>query len=166
MVIGVFDSHEQAEAVVRRLIDAGVQPEHISVVAKDLQEKERVTGYVTAKDVAKDFAGTGAWAGGLFGLLAGAALLFLPVTGPIVILGPLVGAAIGALEGGIVGGLMGAILGSAVEPNKVLKYEQYVEAGKVLVIVEGSPDELERVRQIMGETNDQDIDTFEPAAAA
>lgn len=165
MVVWVFDSHEQAELVVRRLIDAGVPANHISIVARDLQEKERVTGYVTAGEVVKELAGTGAWAGGLFGLLAGAAFLFLPVTGPLVILGPLVGAAVGALEGGVVGGLMGAILGSAIEQEKVLQYERYVEAGKVLVIVEGTPEELETVRRVMGENAGQDIDAFEMAAA-
>jgi hypothetical protein len=160
MVIGAFDSHEQAELVVRRLIDAGIPAERISIIAKDLQERERVTGYVSAGEVAKEFAGTGAWAGGLFGLLAGTAFFFLPVAGPLVILGPLISAAVGAIQGGVIGGLLGAVLGSYMENDKVLKYERHVEAGRVLVIVEGTPEELETARRVMGESNGQDIESF------
>ena len=149
-----------SECSIRR-----VPANHISIVAKDLQEKQRVTGYVTADEVTKELASTGAWAGELFGLLDGAAFLFLPVSGPLIVLGPLVSAAVGALQGGVVGGLVGAILGSAMEREKVLKYERFVESGKVLVIVEGTTEELDTARRVMGENAGQAIETVEPAAA-
>lgn len=64
-------------------------------------------------------AGTGAWAGGLFGLPAGAAFLWIPAVGPLFILGPLASAALGAIEGGAVGRLLGVILGKQVEREHV-----------------------------------------------
>jgi hypothetical protein len=166
MVIGVFDSHDQAEDLVRKLIDAGIPPAHISIIAKDLQARERVTGYVTMGEMAKELAGMGAWVGGLFGLLAGAtAFLWLPAVGPLIVLGPLVAGAIGALEGGLVGGLIGAIFGERLERDRVLKYEQDIQAGKVLVAVHGTPDELARVRSLMTESGIDDVSTIAAQAA-
>lgn len=166
MIVGVFDSHDEADAAVNRLIDAGIQPDHISIVAQDFQTRDRVTGYVTAGEVARELAGTGAWVVGLFGLLTtGAAFLWAPVVGPVVVLGPLVTGALGALQGGVVGGLVGAILGKQLEEERVLKYERDLQAGKLLVIVHGTTEELETVRRVMGENQGQDIETYQSQAA-
>jgi hypothetical protein len=166
MVVGVFDTYDRAEEAVRTLIDAGIPPEHISIIARDLQARERVTGYVTMGEMARDLAGAGAWVGGLFGLLTGAvAFLWLPVVGPLVVIGPLVAGAIGALEGGAVGGLLGAILGKQLEKDRVLKYEQDLQAGKLLVAVHGTAQELETVRRVMAEYAIQDVTTYEERAA-
>ena len=58
---------------------------------------------VTAGSVAKDGAKVGAWSGGLFGLLIGAAFLILPGVGPVVIAGPLAAASLGGVEGALGG---------------------------------------------------------------
>ena len=55
-------------------------------------------GLVTTGDNAGPSAATGAWVGGMFGLLAGVALLFVPGAGPLIVLGPLAAAAVGAAE--------------------------------------------------------------------
>ena len=41
MIVGMFDTHDQTEQVVRRLIDAGVPAHHISILAQGLQLKEQ-----------------------------------------------------------------------------------------------------------------------------
>ncbi len=167
MVVGTFDTQGQAEQVVRRLIDAGVEPTHISILAQNLELREQVQGYITSGDVARGGAMTGAWMGGLFGLLAGtAAFLWVPVFGPLIILGPLATAAVGALEGGAVGGLLGAILGKQVEKDHVTKIQAALQGGKYVVVVHStSPQELDLERRVMGEQGGQDISTF-PARAA
>ncbi len=166
MVVGVFNTPDQAEHTVQRLIDAGIAPENISVVARDFETKNHVTGFLTTGDVARDMAGTGAWVGGLFGLLAGGtAMLWAPVVGPLVVLGPLVATALGALQGGVVGGLMGAILGKGLEKERILKYERDVQAGKLLVIVHGTPEELAKVRSIMKASDGEDVVMYEEQAA-
>ena len=53
MVVGIFDTHDQAEQVVHRLIDAGVPADHISILTQGLELKEQVQGYVTTGDVAR-----------------------------------------------------------------------------------------------------------------
>lgn len=88
-MIGVFDDIDAAQAAVERLAAAGFPIDRISIVSKDLQSETRVNGYVTTGDIAGPAAATGAWVGGLFGLMAGSALLFVPGAGPLVVLGPL-----------------------------------------------------------------------------
>jgi hypothetical protein len=167
MVVGIFDSHEQAERAVHKLIEAGVPAGHISIVAEHLQVREQPEGFITTGDMARDTAGIGAWTGGLFGLLAGAAFLWIPGLGPLIVLGPLAGAALGALEGGAVGGLLGAILGRQLEKDRVMKYEVALQGGKYLVTVHGSPQEIETARRVMGENQGQEVAAFPaPAQAA
>ena len=166
MVVGTFNTHDEAEQVVRRLIDAGVPAEQISIVGQGFETHERVTGVVSAGEVAGEMARSGAWTGGLFGLLAGSAFLWAPAVGPLVVLGPLVTTALGALQGGAIGGLLGAVLGKGLENERVLKYERDLKAGKLLVVVHGGPEELETVRRVMGENQGQDVDTFIVAPAS
>jgi hypothetical protein len=77
-VIGVFDDIDAAQAAAERLAAAGFPIGGISIVSKDLQRETRVNGSVTTVDIAGPAAATGAWVGGVFGLMAGSALLFIP----------------------------------------------------------------------------------------
>jgi hypothetical protein len=61
------------------LVDGGVSAEKISVLAKDMQCEKQVHGFVTSCDVAKKTATASAWLGGLFGVLAGAAFIWVQV---------------------------------------------------------------------------------------
>jgi uncharacterized membrane protein len=163
MVVGIFDTHAAAEEVVHKLMDAGVAANHISIITQGLEVREQVQGYITTGEVARDAAATGAWTGGLFGLLTGAAFLWVPALGPLVVLGPLAMGALGAVEGGAIGGLLGAILGSQVEKKRVPKIQAAIQGGKFVVVVQGPPQELETVRRVMEENQGQDVTTY-PAA--
>jgi hypothetical protein len=46
---------------------------------------KEVVGSITVEDVAKKGLITGAWAGGLLGLLTGAAFLWIPGFGPLIV---------------------------------------------------------------------------------
>jgi uncharacterized membrane protein len=166
MVVGIFDTHDQAEQAVRRLIDGGIQADHISIMTQGLQVKEKVQGYVTTGDVARGLAKVGAWTGGLFGLLAGAAFLWVPALGPLVILGPLATGAVSALEGGAVGGLLGAIMGRNMEKQHIPKIQAALQGGKYVVVVHGTAQELETAHRIMGENGSKDVTTYSSGAAA
>ena len=162
-VIGVFDSIDAAQAAVERLAAAGFPIDRISIVSKDLQSETRVNGYVTTGDIAGPAAATGAWVGGLFGLMAGSALLFVPGAGPLVVLGPLAAAAVGAAHGALLGGGVGAVLGHFVAKEHIPKYERLVSAGKHLAVVHGTEDDVARARDLLtdaGSTDVQRHDTF------
>jgi hypothetical protein len=156
-VIGVFPDLDSAQAAVERLAAAGFPIDHVSVLGKDLQSEIRVNGYVTTGDIAGPSAATGAWVGGLFGLLAGSALLFVPGAGPLIVLGPLAAAAIGAVQGAVVGGGVGAILGHFVAKQHIPKYEQLVKAGNYLVVVHGAEQDVARAQQLLSDAGGSDV---------
>jgi hypothetical protein len=118
-VIAVFDDLDGAQGAVERLAAAGFSVDRISIIGKDLQSEIRVDGLVTTGDIAGPSAATGAWVGGLFGLLAGTALLFVPGAGPLIVLGPLAAAAVGAAEGALIGSGVGAVLGHFVSKKHI-----------------------------------------------
>jgi hypothetical protein len=123
-----------AEAAVRTLLDQGVPSEQVSIVGQDLHSETHVHGFVTTGEVAKAGAKTGAWVGGLFGVLTGAALLFVPGVGALVVLGPLAAGALAAGEGAAAGGGLGAVLGHFIAKKHVPKYSRHLEAGNYLVL--------------------------------
>ncbi len=160
MVVGTFDSQDQAERAVRRLLDAGTPAAQLSIVTQGLEAHKEVQGYVTAGDVALKGAGTGAWVGGIFGLFAGAAFVWVPVIGPLVVLGALASTVAGALEGGAAGGLLGALWGRHMQQDHVLKYQEALQGGKLVVTIHGTPGELEAARRVLGETDGRDVRTY------
>lgn len=170
--IGVYDTMSKAEDAVRRLNLGGFPIKQISIVAQNLQSEREVHGFITAGDVAKDGAATGAWVGGLFGLLVGAAFVWLPGFGPLMIAGPLSAALLGGVEGAVAGavggGALGALVGWGVSKQHILKYEEVLKGGKYLVIAHGSEADVERAREILSKSGASDLKVHaqqpEPAA--
>jgi hypothetical protein len=156
-VIAVFPDLDAAQQAVERLFKAGFPPDHISIIGKDLQSETRINGFVTTGDIAGPAAATGAWVGGLFGLLGGTALLFIPGAGPLLVLGPLAGAAVGAAEGAIFGGAVGATLGHFVAKEHLPKYERTIAAGNYLVVAHGLEDHVTRARQLLTDAGAADV---------
>jgi hypothetical protein len=133
-VVGVYESTKDAEAAVHTLLEQGVPAGQVSIVGQDLHSETHVHGFVTTADMAKTGAKGGAWVGGLFGVLTGAALLFVPGVGALIVLGPLAAGAIAAAEGAAAGGGMGAVLGHFIAKKHVPKYSEHLEAGNYLVL--------------------------------
>ena len=158
LAVAVYDSHEQAEAAVRELAKAGFDMKTISILGKDYQTEESVTGYFNAGDRAKFFGKFGAFWGGLAGLLFGSAMLFVPVVGHIIILGPIAATLAGGLEGAVLGGGAGALVGAlssvGIPKNSVLRYETAIKANKFLVLIHGEADAILRARNVLAATAD------------
>jgi hypothetical protein len=167
-VVGVYDVLAKAEDAIRTLDRTGFPVKQVSIVAKDLESEREVHGYVNACDVAKGGAGTGAWLGGFFGLLFGAAFLWIPGFGPLFVAGPLSAALLGGIEGAVAGaaggGLLGALFGWGVSRQHILKYEERVKGGKYLVIAHGSPDEVERARAALEDTQPEELNVHREQA--
>jgi hypothetical protein len=168
-VVGVYATLGEAEAAVRSLGDGGFPIQNVSVVAQDLTDDRRVHGYVTACDVAKSSAATGAWMGGIFGLLVGAAFLWVPGVGPLVVVGSLAGVLLGGIEGAVAGaaasGVLGWLLGLGISQERILKYEEAVKAGKFLVVAHGPAEAVEAARAILADSGAEHLDLHAPGAA-
>jgi uncharacterized membrane protein len=164
--VAVYRHFEDAEAAVRKLGDAGIPIEKISIIGRDWQIRTDVQGFYTPKDAAREGAASGAWIGGLFGLLWGAGVFLLPVAGPLLVLGPLAGLIAGAASGAGIGALVSALVALGIPKDEAIKYQTRLEAGEFLVIVHGTPQEVEKARAVLQGTNQTEIKTHESAVAA
>jgi len=169
-VVAVYHTFLDAEAAVRSLGDGGFPIDKVSIIAKNLEDDRRVHGYVTACDVASSSAATGAWVGGIFGLLVGAAFLWVPGVGPLIVAGSLSSAMLGGIEGAVAGaavtGVLGWLFGLGVSKEKIIKYEESIKAGKVLVIAHGPEELVEKAREILGTSAAEQLDAHAPVPAS
>ncbi len=158
--VAIYNTHTQAEAAIKELQKSGIDMKKLSILGKDYHAEENVLGYYNAGDRMKFWGKLGAFWGGLWGLLFGSALFFIPGIGHIVALGPVGGMIVGALENAvIVGGLsaLGAGLYSiGIPKDSVIKYETAVKADKFLVIVHGTKDEVTKAKDIINSTDPVD----------
>lgn len=167
-IVAVYPDHASAEEAVQVLEQSGFSLKTISIMGRDFQVSEKPIGFVTTGDVAAQGASAGAWAGGIFGLLMGAAFLILPGVGPVVIAGPLAAALLGGVEGALagaaIGGISGALIGLGVSKEHAIKYETELKAGKFVVSLRGTADEVARAQGILGGGKAESAEIYHPVA--
>ena len=155
------DSHTQAEDAIHQLARAGFDPKSISIIGKDYHSEENVVGYFNAGDRAKFFGKLGAFWGGLAGVLFGSMMMFVPVVGQVVVLGPIAATIAGGLEGAALGGGLSAIIGAlstiGVPRDSVLRYETALKASKFLIIVHGDDKTVQRARELLSAAGSKDV---------
>lgn len=155
-VVAIFETHNQAEDAVRDLQKDGFDMKKLSIVGRDYHTDEHVVGYYNAGDRVMYWGTLGAFWGGLWGMLFGSAFFLVPGIGPLLVAGPLAMWIVGALEGAIaVGGLsaLGAALVSiGIPEDSVLEYEANLKAGKFLLIVHATPQEVRRVKDCLDDS--------------
>jgi len=151
--VAVYDSHSDAEKAIRTLAKSGFDMQKLSIVGRDYSTEEGVVGYYNAGDRMKAWGKTGAFWGGLWGMLFGSALFVIPGIGPLFAAGPLVAWIVGALEGATVVGGMSALgaglYGIGIPKDSVLTYETQIKAGKFVVIAHGTRDEVAKSKTIL-----------------
>ena len=164
-VVAIYETHSQAEEAVKELQRAGFDMKKMSIVGKDYHTDEHVVGYYNAGDRMKYWGKQGAFWGGIWGMLFGAAFFAIPGIGPILVAGPLVAWIIGALEGAVVvGGLsaVGAGLYSiGIPKDSVLTYEAALKSDKFLVLAHGTAAEVAKARDIMHTTRAVGVEMHE-----
>ena len=160
-VVGVFETHTEAEAVIKELQTSGFDVKQLSIVGKDYHTEEQVVGYYNAGDRVKYWGKLGAFWGGIWGLLVGTAFFFVPGVGPVLVAGPVIAWIVSALEGAVVvGGLsaIGAGLYSVGIPkDSVLQLDTALKAGKFLVVAHGSASEVAKAREVLSTRGASDL---------
>jgi len=138
---------------VKALQRAGFDMKKISIIGKDYQTEEHVVGFLNAGDRAKMFGKYGAFWGGLMGVLFGSALMFVPIVGHIVVLGPLAAMLFSGLQGAVtVGGvsaLAGALMSVGIPKDSVLRYETALRANKFILMFHGDNQEILRPQEAL-----------------
>ena len=160
-VVAIYDTHSAAEEAIAEIQGSGFDMTKLSVVGKDYHTEEHIVGYYNAGDRMKYWGKMGAFWGGLWGLLVGAAFFWLPGIGPLVVAGPVAAWIVGALEGAVVvGGLsvLGAGLYSlGIPKDSILQYETAVKADKFLIVVHGSAEETAKAKDILSKTKPAEV---------
>ncbi|HBL12838.1 MAG TPA: histidine kinase [Cyanobacteria bacterium UBA11162] len=168
--IGVFRNHQDAEAALRDLRDAGFPMSQISLVGKDIHGNgHSTTGDVTNRtktdEGAKAGATTGGILGGLGGLLVGLGALALPGIGPVIAGGALATAlattAAGTAIGAAAGGLVGALVGLGIPENRARYYNDRVAHGDYLLMINGTDDEIRHAQTILNRRGIQDFEIYD-----
>jgi hypothetical protein len=125
--------------------DAGVADENISLIARSDIEMDAVPD--DRIDASSDFvpaALRGAGAGGAIGLVAGLVAIAIPPIGITV-----AGVGLITLVSAAVAGWSAALAGSAVPNHVRRKFEQEIEAGKILVVIDDDARSATRVNAIV-----------------
>lgn len=168
--IGVFAHHRDAEAAVRELHQAGFPMSQVSLVGRDSQGGGNAMGGNVADRTKTDEgaatgAATGAALGGLGGLLVGLGALAIPGIGPVIAGGALATALTTAATGGAIGaaagGLTGALVGLGIPDERARFYNDRINRGDYLVMVDGTEDEIRRAEGILSRRGIQDWGIFD-----
>ena len=172
-VVALYPSHVAAEAAINELRRSGFDMKLLSIVGQDYHTDEHVVGYYNVGDRMQAWGLSGAFWGGVWGLLFGSAFFWVPGLGPFLVAGPLVGSIVGALESAVVlGGLsaLGAGLYSlGIPKDSILRYERALKAGTFLLLAHGSLADTTRAKDILHHTGPETLEHHheapEPRAA-
>ncbi|MEI6414906.1 MAG: general stress protein [Pseudomonadota bacterium] len=161
-VVAIYPSHTAAEVAVKELEKSGFDMKKLSIIARDYHTDEHVVGYYNAGDRMMAWGQTGAFWGGLWGLLFGSAFFWVPGLGPMLVAGPLVGWIVGALESAVVVGGLSAIgaglYGLNIPKDSVLQYETALRIGKFVLIAHGSLDDIKHAKENLNRTQPETLE--------
>ena len=105
----------------------------------------------------------------MFGVLAGAAFLWVPGAGPLVVAGSLTSTLLGGVEGAVGGAAAGGVLGwlsaLGIEKKHILKYEDHLKAGRYLLVVNSSLEDLKTADSIRSGTENAGLHLHTELAA-
>lgn len=155
-VVAIYGTHTDAEQAVKMLERGGIDLRTLSIVARDTHTEEHAVGYYNTGDRMMYWGKTGAFWGGLWGMLFGSAFFMIPGVGPLLVAGPLVAWIVGALEGAaVIGGLSAAgagLVGMGIPKDSVVQYELALKTDRYLLAVQDTAANVEKAREIIGTT--------------
>lgn len=137
IITGLFESPSDAARAVDALINRGVSPDAISVIASESMNLDEFA--ITTKSKVAEGAAIGAGVGGgIAAIIAGFTVVGTLATSGVGLLaaGPLVAALAGAGAGAAVGGALGGLIGLGIPEHEVKYYEDALSKGSVLIGVD------------------------------
>jgi hypothetical protein len=161
-VIGFMENLQEAQAVVRELIESGIRSEDVGFMANEKHAAPPGSATEAATQTASGAlagAGTGAALGGAAGLALALVPLAIPGIGPILAAGAIAAALAGAGIGAVAGGLIGALTNLGVPEEEAHYYAEAMRRGGILVSVAAdSKAQAELAEAIMQRHGAIDID--------
>jgi hypothetical protein len=171
LLIGVFSDTGTAQEALDRLNQRGFPLDMVSLLGKGGSSGDDALGiyYPGIGQRMKGWGAMGAFWGGLWGLVSGAAGMFLiPGLGPLLAAGPVVEALVGAAAGaGITGGVMAGAaalsqLGVAlhrmgVPEDELHRLHDAVAADKLVLLLRLGQEEVERWRPVIADAGAEGV---------
>ncbi|MCE3294594.1 MAG: hypothetical protein K0R65_308 [Crocinitomicaceae bacterium] len=152
--IAVFNSHDEALASVVLLREHHFPLYKVSLVGKAELVDDKIhlepstkEGLINTPVIAGTILGT------TIGLLSGIGLFAIPGLGFLYGAGAIVGALGGFDLGLLAGGAGTLMLQAGIEEEHAVKYDEHLRDGKFLLMIEGSSQDAERARQIIGDAH-------------
>lgn len=167
-IVGVFITEQEASSAIEDLKRQGFRTEDISVIARNKRDVNAIseeTGTKAPEGMASG-AATGGLLGGVTGLLAGIGALAIPGIGPIIAAGPIAATLTGAAVGAGAGGLVGGLIGLGIPENEAESYNEYVNDGRILVMVEADTAQEAEVYRIFRDNHSLNSDYFDSDVSA
>lgn len=161
-IVGVFYTEHEASSAIEDLKSQGFLTEDISVIARNKDDVEAIsdeTGTKAPEGMASG-AATGGLLGGVTGLLAGIGALAIPGIGPIIAAGPIAATLAGAAVGAGTGGLVGGLIGLGIPEDEAKSYDNYVDEGRILVMVDADASRANDVYSVFRNHNSANADRY------
>ena len=158
--VGVFSARQEAEYALQELKNANFPMSNVSVIARDTTEFDEIAG-IDVKDYSKystnEGAAKGAVLGGitgsLVGLIGALSAFSVPGVGAILVGGAIASALGDALIGGVVGAATGSLVGAfthlGIPEEQANDYNERLQQGDYVVIVEGKDEDIRRANSIL-----------------
>ena len=144
-VFGMFDTKFEAESVIRRLQNEGIDRDRLSLVMKHSGEPADAMadngGYERTTEGAALGLMTGAAVGLFTSLLIAGTTMFVPGLGLILIAGPITAALTGAAVGGVIG--MG------IPKEEAEHFSSALERGQIIVAAHVDDADVPKIRGIL-----------------
>ena len=148
--IGVYDNHELALNAVIELKNSGFHMKHVSILGKAKKEVlDDEMNIITESPIKLGGVAVGTVIGTTVGALTGLGLLAVPGLGILMGTGALVGAIAGFDFGLLGGGIASVLISLGIHKDAGKIYQQYLEDGKFLLMLNGSPEELEKANDVL-----------------
>ena len=153
ILIAIYQNKEDIQEATKKLLAEGVDKKDISVIIRGHEDAiEKIEVEKEDSDIFNWTAQGAIW-GGLIGALLGGAFFIVPGFGPIVGAGPLTagiaGMIGGAMTGGAILGLADALIEWGMGEVEAKRLEKLVRDNKLLLIVHGDSQEVDRAYEIL-----------------
>lgn len=147
-VVGVYSTHDEAVAAVKALKEEGYIDNQISMIGKVKNTGEDNEAHLMNTAAAE--IGVTTVAASTLGVLTGLGIFAIPGLGFLYGAGALVGAIAGFDIGLIGGGIISALTLPGMKNDIAKDYDKELQEGKILVIVQGSPEEVAEAKSHLG----------------
>lgn len=141
IITGFFRTRGEGEAAQNELFAKGFSRDEVSFVAGETSPHEIPAIGPIQSVGAESVAASDAFVGGMVGLAASMAAIFIPGIGPLVAAGPLAAAIGGLAAGTAAGGVIGLLRDYGVSEEEARFYAEGVKRGGALVAVHGVDDD-------------------------